>query len=178
MLTFVDRMLCKITIQSIKSTMLNPDGANPHPSCMACMALGLIMSEDEALANIHEQARAKYAPYAMATYFKRTQHKFGRRLERQRKSDRRHTIKGSGPRPTAKIPYTDLVGRGGTRRQQDFIRDARELTRALGKNLRSRRSIASRTIGTTADPSTRVAKDLTTRFASVFPRRRLSAPLL
>jgi hypothetical protein len=100
---------------------------------MACMALGLIMSEDEALANIHERARAKYAPYAMATYFKRTQHEFGRRLERQRKSDRRHTIKGSGPRPTAKIPYTDLVGRGGTRRQQDFIRDACELTRALGK---------------------------------------------
>jgi hypothetical protein len=133
MLTFVDRMLCKITIQSIKSTMLNPDTGNSHPSRMACMALGLIMSEDEALANIHEQARAKYAPYAMATYFKRTQHEFGRRLERQRKSDRRHTIKGSGPRPTAKIPYTDLVGRGATRRQQDFIRDACELTRALGK---------------------------------------------
>jgi hypothetical protein len=113
--------------------MLNPDTGNPYPSRMAYMALGLIMSEHEALANIHEQARAKYAPYAMVTYLKRTQYEFGRRLERQRQSDKRHTIKGSGPRPTAKTLYTELDGRAGTRGQQDFIRAAGELTRALSK---------------------------------------------
>lgn len=98
--------------------MLNPDTGNSHPSRMACMALGLIMSENEALANIHEQARAKYAPYTIVTYLKRTQHEFGLRLKRQRKSDGRHTIKGSGPRPTAKSlnpTLLDEVGPGGSK---------------------------------------------------------------